>query len=111
MGNIEVRIPMRIIKRATLEGFWRDKDYGDSKAPLEAWYGEAKRATWTSPQDAKDKYGTASIIANNRVVFNIKGNKYRLIVEIQYCAQIVWIKFLGTHKQYDDIEASTVDLY
>ena len=102
---------MRIIKRATLEGFWSHKDYGDSKAPLEAWYEEAKRAKWISPQDVKDKYGTASIIANNRVVFNIKGNDYRLIVEIQYSAQIVWIKFLGTHKQYDDIEASKVDIY
>ena len=111
MGSIVVRIQMRIIKRSTLEGFWSHKDHGDSKAPLEAWYGEAKRAIWNSPQDIKDKYSAASIIANNRIVFNVKGNDYRLIVEIQYNAQIVWIKFLGTHKQYDDIEASTVDIF
>jgi len=102
---------MRIIKRSTLDDFWSQKDYGDSKTSLEAWYNEAKIAKWNNPQDIKDKYGSASIIANNRVVFNIKANSYRLIVEIQYNAQIIWIKFLGTHKQYDDISASTVDIY
>lgn len=62
-------------------------------------------------QNVKDTYGTASIVANNRVVFNIKGNDYRLVAAIQYEHQIVWIKFIGTHKEYDEVDAATVDIY
>jgi len=70
---------------------------------------EAIKATWRSPQDIKDQYASASICGNNRVVFNIGGNKYRLVVEVQYQAGIVWVKFVGTHAQYDRIDVETVN--
>lgn len=66
---------------------------------------------WLSPQDVKNQYGNASICGNNRVVFNIGGNKYRLVVEIQYQAGIVWVKFIGTHTQYDKITVENVNEY
>ncbi|HKJ31340.1 MAG TPA: type II toxin-antitoxin system HigB family toxin, partial [Balneolales bacterium] len=70
---------MHIIKRKTLVEFFRQPKYQDAKGPLEAWYYEAKNAEWASPADVKDQYGSASILKNNRVVFNIAGNKYRLV--------------------------------
>ncbi len=69
------------------------------------------KATWRTPQDIKDQYASASICGNNRVVFNVGGNKYRLVVEIQYQAGIVWVKFVGTHAQYDRIDVETVNEY
>jgi mRNA interferase HigB len=77
---------------------------------LETWYHEAKRAHWRSWTDIKTKYATASILKNGRVVFNIGGNKYRLVVQIDYRAQIGRIRFIGTHKEYDKIDANTVTL-
>ncbi len=99
---------MRVIARSSLKQFWEQKGYEDAEAPLKAWLSEAEKAEWNKPQDIKDQYGNASVIANNRVVFNIKGNDYRLIVQIQYAAKIVWIKFVGTHKAYDAVDAATV---
>ncbi len=78
---------------------------------LESWYEEAVKANWLSPQTVKTQYVNASICGNNRVVFNIGGNKYHLIVEIQYRAGIVWVKFIGTHAQYDKINVETVNEY
>ena len=73
-----------------------------------AWFREAKAASWTRPQDVRDLYGCASIIADNRVVFNISGNKYRLVVKMNYDYEIAYIRFIGTHTDYDRIDAETV---
>ncbi len=102
---------MRVIAKSTLQRFWSEKRYGDSKSPLEAWHDEACNDNWKTPQDIKDLHATASICGNNRVVFNIGGNKYRLVVEVQYVAGIVWVKFIGTHAQYDKIDVETVNNY
>jgi mRNA interferase HigB len=97
---------MRVIAVATLRVFWAE--YPDSEQPLKAWFDEARNAVWESPADIKRHYRSASILRDNRVVFNISGNKYRLIVAVLYPAQMVLIKFIGTHEQYDKIDAQTV---
>lgn len=102
---------MRVIARKTLREFWTQKGHGDTKGPLEAWHDEACAASWKTPQDIKNVYASASFVGGNRVVFNIGGNKYRLVVEVQYAAEIVWVKFLGTHAEYDEIDAATVGNY
>ncbi|MDX9795862.1 MAG: type II toxin-antitoxin system HigB family toxin [Arcobacteraceae bacterium] len=99
---------MRVISKKTLKDFYEQNLYTDSKESLEAWHKEAIKANWQNPNDIKQQYRHASIIGNNRVVFNIHGNKYRLIVKINYPAQIVFIRFIGTHAQYDKINASEV---
>ncbi|WP_019220259.1 MULTISPECIES: type II toxin-antitoxin system HigB family toxin [Bartonella] len=99
---------MKIVKISTLQTFWTR--YPDAEQPLKAWVDEAKNAQWRSPHDIKEKYKNASILKNNRVVFNIRGNDYRLIVSIFYPAGWLYIKFIGTHKQYDAIDANTVEL-
>ena len=88
---------MRVIARSTLVKYWSRPEYLDSKGALQSWYDEAIRAIWKTPQDIKEQYQSASICGNNRVVFNIAGNKYRLAVETQYRAGIVWVKFVGTY--------------
>jgi len=102
---------MRIIAKSTLKKFWAHLKYGDAQGPLESWYQETLKAKWTSPQEVKAQYRNASICGNNRVVFNIGGNKYRLVVEIQYRVGIVWVKFIGTHAQYDKIDVEKVNEY
>ncbi|MGZ8219476.1 type II toxin-antitoxin system HigB family toxin [Methylomagnum sp.] len=102
---------MRIIAKSTLKRFWENPAHNDVRGPLESWYEEALKADWTSPQAVKAKYRNASICGNNRVVFNIGGNKYRLVVEMQYRAGIVWVKFIGTHADYDKIDAESVNEY
>ena len=102
---------MRIIAKSTLKKFWEQARYSDSRAPLESWHDEVLKAIWTTPQAVKEQYGSASICANNRVVFNIGGNKYRLVVEMQYRANIAWVKFVGTHEQYDNIDVESINEY
>jgi len=97
---------MRVIAKKTLREFWIQ--HGDSKAALESWHKEAIKATWESPQELKREYPSASIIEGNRIVFNIKGNHYRLIVKINYHYQIIWVRFIGTHAEYDKIDAKTI---
>lgn len=80
-------------------------------AALTAWHEESGNAKWATPADIKARYANASFVANNRVVFNIKGNDYRLIVAVAYKMQYVFIKFVGTHKQYDAVDAATVDQF
>ena len=99
---------MRILSLPTIKSFYEQPAYGDARIPLTAWYGFVLKASWTSPADVKADFGTASILKNGRVVFNIAGNKYRLITSINYPHRIVFIKFIGTHKQYDAIDAQTV---
>ena len=97
---------MRIIALGTLRDFWV-KD-PDALEPLAAWHAIASRVRWTSPADIKAAYRNASFIAGNRVVFNIKGNDYRLVVAMHYNRQIAYIRFVGTHRLYDQIDATTV---
>jgi len=80
----------------------------DSEQQLKAWYQETLKAEWTAPSKVKTEYPSASFLVDNRVVFNIKGNHYRLIVKINYDYQIIWIRFIGTHAEYDKINAKTI---
>ncbi len=102
---------MRIISKRTLREFWAVPQFSNAKSPLEAWYEEVSKANWNTPQDIKAKYRSASILKNNRVVFNIAGNKYRLIVSVDYIRQAFFVKFIGTHEQYDVIDAEVYDVY
>jgi mRNA interferase HigB len=101
---------MRIIALSTLKAFWSDPLFRDSEQPLRAWYEEVLHAQWHQPADIKVQYRSASILKNHRVVFNIKGNNYRLVVAVSYKLQLVFVKFIGTHAAYDHIDAETVDL-
>lgn len=97
---------MRIIAIKALSQFWaRHRDAEDA---LKAWYAEATSAQWRTPQDVLDRYRSADILPGNRVVFNIKGNQYRLAVKIHYNTGIVYIRFIGTHAEYDRINAETI---
>jgi mRNA interferase HigB len=97
---------MRIISRKKLREFW--EHYPDAQASLESWFADVKQADWKNPNDIKIIYRNSSFIANNRIVFNIKGNKYRLIVAVQYTYRIVYIRFVGTHHEYDSIDARII---
>lgn len=97
----------RIISRKTILEFWEQR-FPDSEQALKSWYAEVKSANWQTPADIKAQYGNASILKGGRVVFNICGNKYRLIAAIDFKASIIMIRFVGTHKEYDDIDAETV---
>lgn len=97
---------MRIISRKTLRLFWIK--HSDCEQQLTSWYRESEKSKWKNPNELKKEYPSASIIENNRIVFNIKGNNYRLIVKINYQYQIIWIRFIGTHAEYDKIDASTI---
>ena len=96
-----------MIAVSTLRAFWLL--HPDAEQPLKAWYEEAANASWTQPADIKAQYRSASVLKNRRVVFNIKGNDYRLVVAIAYKLQIVYVKFVGTHEEYDAIDAETID--
>ena len=97
---------MRVISVKTLKEYWRE--HPDAESSLRAWSTEAKRAVWEGPHHIKAAYRTASILRNNRVVFNIKGNAYRLVVAVKYEFQIVYIRFVGTHAAYDRIKAEEI---
>lgn len=104
---------MRIIARRTLRDFVASlagrRDQPAVKAALDAWFDEAKRARWRSTADIRQSYATASVVTAERVVFNIKGNDYRLVTAIDFEKGIVWIKWLGTHRDYDRIDVKEVD--
>jgi mRNA interferase HigB len=99
---------MRIVSRKPLKDFSRKHPV--AKTPLDAWYQEAKAAEWRSFADIKGLYGSADVVAGNRVIFNIGGNKYRLVVKIAYRTGAAYIKFIGTHKEYDKIDPTTIEL-
>lgn len=97
---------MHIIALRALREFW--EKHPQAETPLRAWYAEASRADWTTPADIKAAHRNASFLANNRVVFNIKGNDYRLVVAVRYTATMMFIRFVGTHAEYDRIDAETI---
>ena len=97
---------MRVIAKKILREFW--KKHTGSEDQLKSWYKEASKANWTSPNDIKNEYPKASILKAGRVVFNICGNKYRLITQINYLRQWVFIRFIGTHTDYDNIDAEKI---
>jgi mRNA interferase HigB len=97
---------VRVIKRKTLQESWTK--YSDAEGPLKAWFAETVVADWASPEDIRAQYRTASIVGDERVVFNIKGNKYRLVVAVNYRAHLVFIMFFGTHAEYNRIDVETV---
>ncbi len=97
---------MRVISRRLLREFW--EKHPDAAIPLQTWFHDVEHAAWTSPADIKAVFQNASFLANNRVVFNIKGNRYRLIVVIAYRHGVVYIRFVGTHEEYDRINAATI---
>ena len=100
---------MRVIAKRTLREFWQsDARYGDAQGPIEAWHAEVLKASWQTPQEVKAQFRSASVLKGGRVVFNIAGNKYRLIVAFDYERQTCFVKFIGTHAQYDRIDAETV---
>lgn len=97
---------MRIISIKKLRDFWQK--HPDSEQPLRSWYAEVKKVNWKKPNDCKKIFKTASILQNNRTVFNIKGNDYRLITAVNYDFGIVYIRFIGTHSEYDRINAKEI---
>jgi mRNA interferase HigB len=99
---------MRIISRKTLRLFWQRPGRQDAQHPLEAWFHEVARADWANPTQVKAAFGNASIIGDNRVVFNIAGNKYRMVVKINYPYRVLYIRFIGTHREYDTIDAEDI---
>jgi len=101
---------MRIIALSTLQAFFQQPQYADCKQPLLAWHGHVLKAQWKSPADVKADFGTASVLKDGRVVFNIRGNHYRLVTYINYDYELVYVKFIGTHRQYDAIDAQTVEV-
>jgi len=96
----------RIIAKSTLRLFW--EKHRNCEQYLKTWYDTAKRADWKTPKDVKADYGTASIVANNRVVFNVKGYEYRLVVKINYERGWIFIRFIRTHKDYDKIDVTNI---
>jgi mRNA interferase HigB len=96
----------RIFAKSTLKEFW--EKHPDSEQYLKTWYDTSMNANWKSPGDVKKTYSTASILKGGRMVFNIKGNSYRLITRINFEKQWIFIRFIGTHAEYDKIDAETI---
>ena len=97
---------MRIIARSTLIDFW--KDHSESEQPLKSWFDEIQNALWKTPNQLKSQFKNASVITKKRVVFNIKGNNYRLVVDIEFRIGIVFVVWIGTHKEYDKINVKEI---
>jgi len=106
LGSICYLCIVRVIAKSTLKSFWIK--HPDCEEQLKCWFKEAEEAQWKSPRDIKREYPSASFLHDNRVVFNIKGNNYRLVVKINFDYGIIWIRFVGTHAQYDKINASKI---
>jgi mRNA interferase HigB len=97
---------MRVFSFGTLREFWTD--HADAEDALREWYRDACRAHWASPQEIRNTYATASFFSENRVVFNIRGNHYRLVVRVYYRWSTIYVRFIGTHAEYDRINAETI---
>jgi len=98
---------MRVVSIKKIKEYY--ENFPDAEQALKSWLDEARKAVWKTPQDIKDQYANASIIGKNRVVFNIRGNRYRLIVAVAYQLGAIYIKFIGTHSEYDQINAETIE--
>jgi mRNA interferase HigB len=100
---------MRVISISTIRTFCRyGYPYANAQEPLLSWYRHVRKANWTQPRDVKRQFGNASVLRDGRVVFNVGGNKYRIVVWINYQHRAVYIRFIGTHEQYDKIDAQTI---
>jgi mRNA interferase HigB len=99
-------ISVKIFSRGTLRDFWRK--HGDCELQLKTWYRETEKSKWTSINELKKQYPNASILNDYRIVFNIKGNDYRMIVKFNFEYQLAWIRFIGTHAEYDNINANKI---
>jgi mRNA interferase HigB len=100
---------VRVIALSTIKGFLnRGQSVSDAREPVMAWFRQVRQADWAKPADVKRDIGTASILKDGRAVFNIAGNKYRIVVWINYPYRVVYIRFIGTHRQYDAIDAQNV---
>jgi len=100
---------MRVIARSAIKEFLQSSpSYADAGEALEAWYHHMAKADWSTPAEAKEQFRSASVLQDGRVVFNIAGNKYRVVVWINYAYRVVYIRFIGTHKQYDNIDAQSI---
>ena len=99
---------MRIIAFRSLREFWEKPEYADSEVSLRAWFHDVKGSDWKNSNELKQQYANASILGEGRVVFNIKDNSYRLVVLIDYEFRIIFIRFIGTHRQYNNIDAKTI---
>jgi mRNA interferase HigB len=97
---------MRVIAKSALKAFW--EKHPDAQGPLQAWYDHVQRADWKLPRDVQQDYGADAVLQNNRAVFNLKGNRYRLVVQINYHAGIIFIRFIGAHADYNRINALTI---
>ena len=97
---------MRVVAKSTLREFW--ERHPDSEQALLSWYREVEQANWDKPSNVKARYPSASIVAGDRVVFNIKGNHYRLVVKINYGYRTVYVRFVGTHAEYDKVNVEEV---
>jgi mRNA interferase HigB len=97
---------LRVIAKKILREFWLK--HTDCEQQLKAWFQEASKTEWKTSRDIKKDYPSASFLANNRVVFNIKGNHYRLVIRVNYDYQMIWIRFIGTHGEYDKIDATKI---
>ncbi|HWB50341.1 MAG TPA: type II toxin-antitoxin system HigB family toxin [Stellaceae bacterium] len=99
---------MRIIAVSTLKEFWNRPGRGDAEQPLRAWVHIVRAADWSRPADVKLLFNTADILPNNRVVFDIRGNRYRLVTAVHYRGKRVYVRFVGTHAEYDMIDATEI---
>jgi mRNA interferase HigB len=99
---------MRIIAVSTLRNFWKRSGRSDAEQPLRAWVHVIRAAEWSKPTDVKTMFRSADILKSERVVFNIGGNKYRLLAAVHYRGRRIYVRFIGTHKEYDEIDAETV---
>ena len=97
---------VRIITKRTLKSFW--EIHNDCEQSLLSWYKVAKKLNWTNSNEVKAQFGSCKIVGSDRIVFKIKGNKYQLIVKVTFVNQIMWIRFIGTHNDYDKIDAKTI---
>ena len=97
---------MRVIAKKTLREFWIK--HSDCEQQLKAWYNEAEKSEWKNTNEIKKEFPSASVLGSNRIVFNIRGNNYRLVVKINFEYQMIWIRFIGTHKEYDRIDATKI---
>jgi mRNA interferase HigB len=99
---------MKVVSRRALTAFWTRPGRRDAEGPLRAWFKEAESAIWATPADVKRRYASASVLPGCRVVFNVGGNKYRLVAKINYGARVVFVRFVGTHADYDRIDAEVI---